>query len=198
MAKIDKDLIQKLRVRTGLGMMDCKKALESSGGDLEKAVEELRKKGASVAAKRSENATAEGVIETYIHPGNQLGVMVEVDCETDFVARTDEFRQFAKDLCMHIAAMKPMYLTPDDVDEKFLEHERRIVREQLTDSGKPEKIVEQIVEGKIKKLFSEICLMQQTYVKNDQLTIDDLLKETIAKTGENVIIKRFALFEIGA
>jgi elongation factor Ts len=198
MAKIDKDLIQKLRMRTGCGMMDCKKALEETDGDLEKALELLRKKGASFAAKRSEHATAEGVIEAYIHPGNQLGVMVEVDCETDFVARTDELKKFAKDLCMHIAAMKPLYLTPEDVDEKFLETERKIVREQLADSGKPEKIIEQIVEGKIKKIFSEVCLLQQPYVKNDQLTIEDLLKEIIAKTGENIIIKRFCLFEIGA
>ena len=137
-------------------------------------------------------------MESYIHPGNQLGVLVEVNCETDFVARTDEVRQFAKDLCMHIAAVKPLYLRPEDVDPKFLEHERSITREQLADSGKPDKIIDQILEGKIKKLFSEICLMQQSYVKNDQLTIDGLLKEVIAKTGENIIIKRFCLFEIGA
>ncbi len=198
MAKVDKDQIQKLRMRTGCGMMDCKKALEEVGGDLEKAVDLLRKKGASVAAKRAEYATAEGIVESYIHPGNQLGVLVEVNCETDFVARTDEVRQFAKDLCMHIAAVKPLYLRPEDVDPKFLEHERSITREQLADSGKPDKIIDQILEGKIKKLFSEICLMQQSYVKNDQLTIDGLLKEVIAKTGENIIIKRFCLFEIGA
>ncbi|MEX0940569.1 MAG: translation elongation factor Ts [Candidatus Babeliales bacterium] len=198
MAKIDKDLIQKLRVRTSCGMMDCKKALEESDGDIEKAVEFLRKKGAAVAAKRAEHQTAEGIVQAYIHPGDQLGVLIEINCETDFVARTEELKKFAYDVCMHIAAMRPLYLKPEDVDPKFLEHERSIIREQLADSGKPAKIIDQIAEGKINKLFSEICLLQQPYVKNDQLTIDDVLKEMIAKTGENIIIKRFCRYEIGA
>lgn len=198
MAKIDIELIQKLRERTGVGMMDCKKALQEADGDLEKAVDLLRKKGAAIAAKRSGNVTAEGIVETYIHPGSRVGVLVEINCETDFVARTDDMKKFAKDLCMHIAAAKPLYLNPEEVDDKFLERERSIIKEQLADSGKPEKIVNQIAEGKLNKIFGEICLMKQPYVKNDQLTIDDLLKETIAKLGENIVIKRFARFEIGA
>jgi elongation factor Ts len=198
MAKIDKDLIQKLRDRTGCGMMDCKKALEQANGDIEKAIEELRKKGAAIAEKRSGRTTAQGIIQAYIHPGNQVGVMVEIDCETDFVARTDAIKQFANDICMHIAAMRTLYIKPEDVDPKFLEHERSIIKAQLAESGKPEKIVDQIAEGKINKLFTEICLLKQPFVKNDQLTIEDLLKDLIAKTGENIIIKRFCRFEIGA
>lgn len=198
MAKIDKELVQKLRTRTGCGLMDCKKALEETDGDLEKAVDLLRQKGAAIAQKRAEQATTEGIVQAYVHPGNQLGVMVELNCETDFVARTEDIKQFAYDLCMHIAAMKPLYLTPKDVDETFLEHERTILKEQLADSGKPEKMINQIVEGKLNKLYSEICLLKQSFVKNDQLTIEDVLQEMIAKTGENIIIKRFCRFEIGS
>jgi len=198
MAKIDLSLIQELRNRTGLGMMDCRKALEETNGDIDKAIELLRKKGAAVAAKRSDKETAQGIIHAYIHPGSQLGVLVEINCETDFVARTQDMQQFAKDLCMHIAAIKPLYLSPADVDPKFLEHERAIFKEQLASSGKPEKILEQIIEGKVKKLYSDVCLLQQPFVKNDQLTIEDAVKELIAKTGENIKIRRFARFEIGA
>lgn len=198
MANIDKDLIQQLRFRTGCGMMDCKKALEETGGDMEKAVEALRKKGASIANKRAMNATAEGIVQAYIHPGDQTGVLVELNCETDFVARTPDLKQFAYDLCLHIAALKPLYIKPEEVDTKFLEHERSILREQMAGAGKQAAMIEQIVEGKIKKLYNEICLLHQPFVKNDQLTVDDKLKEVIAKTGENIIIKRFARFEIGA
>lgn len=198
MAKIDKELIQKLRTRTGCGMMDCKKALEETGGDVQKAVEMLRKKGAAIAEKRAEHETAEGIVEAYIHPGNQVGVLVELVCETDFVARTKDMKQFAKDLAMHIAAMHPLYLKPEDVDEKFVEHERRIIQEQLADSGKPEKMIAQIAEGKLKKVLSEICLLDQPFVKNDQLTVNDALKDLIAKLGENIVIKRFCRYEIGA
>jgi elongation factor Ts len=197
MSKISLELIQQLRDRTAAGMLDCKKALEETNGDLEKAVEVLRKKGAAIAAKRSGNATAEGLVHAYIHPGSRVGVLVEINCETDFVARTEAIKQLAADLCLHIAAAKPLYLTPEQVDSKFLEHERNLLKEQLVGSGKPEKIVEQIVEGKISKLYSEICLLQQPFVKNDQLTVDDLIKEVIAKVGENVRIKRFARFELG-
>lgn len=197
MVKIDKNLIQELRERTGLGLMDCRKALEETNGNIEQAVEILRKKGAAVAAKRADKETAQGVVRTYIHPGDQLGVMVEINCETDFVARTEAVQQFAKDLCMHIAAMKPLYLSQADVDEKFLEHEKNILKEQLKDSGKPEKIINQILEGRLKKLYSEVCLLDQTFVKNDQFTIDQMIKEIIGKTGENVRIRRFARFQIG-
>jgi len=198
MAKIDMKFVKQLREITGLGMMDCKKALEEAGGDVQKAVDLLRKKGAAVAAKRSEKATAEGIVQTYIHPGSQVGVMVELNCETDFVARTEEFKNFAHDICLHIAAIKPLYLNPEDVDSKFLEHEKEIIREQLAGAGKPEKMIEQIVEGKVKKLYSEICLMKQQFVKNDQMTIEEVLKELIGKTGENIKIKRFARFQVGA
>lgn len=198
MAKIDIDLIQKLRDRTGVGMMDCKRALQETDGDIEKAVELLRKKGAAIAEKRAGNVTAEGLVHAYIHPGARIGVMIEINCETDFVARTDDLKRFANDVCMHIAAMRPLYLSPEEVDAKFLEHERSIFKEQMKDSGKPEKIINQIVEGKLQKLYSDVCLLKQSFVKNDQLTVDDVLKELIAKIGESIKIKRFARFEIGA
>ncbi len=197
MATIDKNLIQRLRDITGLGMMDCKKALEETNGDINKAIEILRKKGAAVAAKRSDKETAQGTIHAYIHPGNKIGVLVELNCETDFVANTEDMKKFAQDLALHIAAMKPLYLNSTEVDPKFLEHEKSIFKEQLADSGKPEKILNQIIEGKIKKLYSDICLLDQSFVKNDQLTISQALQELIGKTGENIKIKRFARFEIG-
>ncbi len=198
MAAIDKKMIQKLREITGLGMMDCKKALEETNGDLEKAIDLLRKKGAAVAAKRSDKETAEGVVYAYIHPGSKLGVLVELNCETDFVANTQDVKNFAKDLAMHIAAFKPLYLKPEDVDPKFLEHEKEIIKEQLADSGKPEKILNQIVDGKLKKLYSDICLLNQSFIKNDQQTVSQALEEIIGKTGESIKIKRFSRFEIGA
>ena len=198
MAKTDMKLVKQLREITGLGMMDCKKALEEAGGDVQKAVDLLRKKGAAVAAKRADKATAEGIVHTYIHPGSQVGVMIELNCETDFVARTEEIKNFAHDICLHIAAIKPLYLNPEDVDPKFLEHEKEIMKEQLVDAGKPEKMINQIVEGKVKKLYSDICLMKQQFVKNDQMTIEEVLKELIGKTGENIKIRRFARFQVGA
>jgi elongation factor Ts len=183
MSKVDMNTLQKLREITGLGMMDCKKALEESENNIEQAVDILRKKGALVAAKRFEKATSQGIIHAYIHPGSQIGVMVEINCETDFVANTDDVKQFAHDVCLHIAALKPLYLSPEEVDSKFLEHEKSILREQLADSGKPAKIVDQIIEGKVNKLYSDICLLNQIFVKNDQFTIDQMLKHIIAKTG---------------
>jgi elongation factor Ts len=198
MAKIDIALIQQLRERTGLGMMDCKKALEETNGDIEKAIELLRKKGAAVAAKRSDRSTAEGLVHAYIHPGSQIGVLIEVNCETDFVARTDAIKEFAHDVCMHIAAMKPVYLSVEDVDPKFLEAEKEIIKDQLAQSGKTGKVLEQILEGKLKKVFTEVCLLEQTFIKNDKLTINQILQDLIAKTGENIKIKKFARFVVGA
>jgi elongation factor Ts len=198
MAKVDIALIQQLRERTGLGMMDCKKALEETNGDIEKAVDLLRKKGAAVAAKRSDKTTAEGLVHAYIHPGSQIGVLVEINCETDFVARTDTIKELAHDICMHIAAMKPLYLSSADVDPKFLEHEKDILRAQLAQSGKTGSVVDQILQGKLKKLYTEICLLEQPFIKNDKQTINDLVQQAIAKTGENVKITRFARFEVGA
>jgi elongation factor Ts len=198
MSTITMELIQQLRDKTGVGMMDCKKALTESNGDLEKAIEILRKKGAAIAAKRSGNQTVEGLIHAYIHPGSRIGVLLEINCETDFVARTDALKQFAADICLHIAAMKPLYLAPEEVDKTYLEKERSIFREQLAASGKPEKIIEQILEGKVAKLYTEVCLLQQPFVKNDKMTVDDVLKDLIAKLGENIKIKRFARFEVGS
>jgi len=198
MAKIDMKLVQELRDRTGLGMMSCKKALEEANGDTERAVELLRKKGAAIAAKRSGKDTGEGIVYAYIHPGDRVGVLVEINCETDFVARNENLKQFAKDLGMHITALKPLYLAPENVDSKFLEHEKSIFRKQLADSGKPEKVLEKIIEGKVNKLYSDICLLKQPFVKNDQFTIEQVLQDLIAKTGENIRIKRFARFDVGA
>ncbi len=196
--EIDKKLIQKLRDITGLGMMDCKKALEANNGDIEKAIEELRKKGAAVAAKRADKETAEGVVYAYIHPGSKLGVLIELNCETDFVANTTDVKQLAQDLGLHIAAMKPFYISEADVDPKLLEHERSILKEQLAGSGKPEKILNQIIDGRINKFYADICLLKQTFVKNDQFTVEDAIKQVIGKVGENIKVKRFSRFEIGA
>lgn len=197
MAKVDLDLIQKLRDRTGVGMMDCKKALMETDGDLEKAIEILRKKGAAIAEKRSGNETAQGIIHSYIHAGSKVGVMLEINCETDFVASTQDMKNFAQDVCLHIAAFKPKYVRPEEVDQDFINNEKRILIEQMEGSGKPAGVITQIIEGKVKKVLSEICLLQQPFVKNDQLTVDDVLKEMIAKMGESIKIKRFARFEIG-
>lgn len=198
MTKVSMESIQLLRERTGLGMMDCKKALEESNSDIEKAIELLRKKGALVAAKRSEKETAEGLVQSYIHPGNNVGVLVEINCETDFVARTDDIKKFASDICLHIAALRPLYLSPENVDASFLEKEKDVFRTQMANSGKPENVINQILEGKINKLYTEICLLNQPFVKDDKKSIEDVLKELIAKTGENIRIKRFVRFEVGS
>lgn len=197
MATVTLEQIQQLREKTGLGMMDCKKALQETEGNVEAAIELLRKKGALTALKRADKATSEGLVHAYIHAGAKIGVMVELNCETDFVASTADIKQFAQDLCLQITAMRPLYLSPDQIDEAFLQRERDIAREQLAGSGKPEKIIEQIVEGKLKKLYSEICLLEQPFIKNDQLTVTQALNELIAKVGENVRIKRFVRYEVG-
>ncbi|MBV8661072.1 MAG: translation elongation factor Ts [Candidatus Dependentiae bacterium] len=197
MSKVSLAAIQELRQITGLGMLDCKNALEASGGDIEKAIEELRKKGAAVANKRANNATAEGVVVAYIHPGDQTGVLVELNCETDFVARTAATKAFAYDIAMHIAALKPLYIAPEDVDAIFLAKEEEIARELLRNEGKPAAMIDKIVEGKMKKIYGEVCLLKQAFIKDENKTVEELLKELIAKTGENIKIKRFARFEVG-
>jgi elongation factor Ts len=197
MTKISRELLQELRDHTGLGLMDCRKALEENNGDFDLALEALRKKGAAVAAKRADKETGEGIIKAYIHPGDRLGVLLEVNCETDFVANTDSVKQFAQDLCLHIAANKPLYIAPENVDPTFLDHERDIFKEQMASSGKPEKIIDQVVEGKIKKLYSDICLLEQPFIKNDQRLVKEVLEELIAKTGEKIRIRRFCRFELG-
>ncbi len=196
MATITMELIQELRARTGAGMMDCKKALEASNGDIEKAIDYLRKKGAAIAEKRAGNLTAEGIVHSYIHPGSRVGVLIEINCETDFVARTSDLAQFAQDVCMQIAAFRPVCISSTEVDPALIEKERAIYREQLT--GKPPKIIDQIIEGKLEKYYTEICLLNQPYIKNDKITINDLLKDLVGKLGESIKIKRFCRFEIGA
>ena len=196
--KITSQMVKELRDKTNAGMMDCKRALGETEGDLEKAVDLLRQKGLAVAAKRADRATSEGIVECYIHAGGKLGVMVEVGSETDFVAKTDDFQAFAKDISMHVAAVSPVAVTREEVPAEMVEREKEIYINQAKDSGKPDNIIEKIVSGKIEKYLSEICLMDQKFVKNPDLTIQDLLNELIAKMGENISVKRFARFQIGA
>jgi elongation factor Ts len=195
--KITSQMVKELRDKTNAGMMDCKKALTETEGDLEKAVDLLRQKGLAVAAKRADRATSEGIIEAYIHGGGKLGVMVEVGCETDFVAKTDDFKDFAKDIAMHVAAVNPVAVSRDDVPADIVEREKEIYTKQAIESGKPEQIVEKIVTGKIEKYLSEICLLEQKFVKNPDLTVQDKLNELIAKMGENISVKKIARFQIG-
>ena len=194
---ITSQMVKELRDKTNAGMMDCKKALTETAGDMEKAVDLLRQKGLAVAAKRAGRETKEGLVESYIHAGGKLGVMVEVGCETDFVAKTDDFKAFAKNVAMHIAAANPVAVNRDDVPAEVLQREKDIYVNQALESGKPPQIVEKIVSGKVEKYLAEICLMEQKYVKNDELTIQDLLNELVAKMGENISIKKFARFQIG-
>ena len=198
MAKITPELIKQLREMTGLGMMDCKVALVETEGDIERAITLLRKKGLATAQKRADKAVSCGLIETYIHPGNTLGVLVEIDCETDFVAATADLKEFAKNLGMQIAAMRPMCVSPDQLDPAFVEKEKEIAKEQLAQSGKPAQVIEKIITGKLEKLYSEICLIKQTYIKDDKRTVEEVLNDIIGKVGEKVVIKRFARFQVGA
>ena len=190
-------MVKQLRDKTGAGMMDCKRALQESEGDFDKAVEILRTKGIAKAAKRADREANEGVVTAYIHPGSKLGVLVEVNCETDFVANTDDFQNFAKNIAMHIAASNPLAIRREDLDQEVLNKEKEIYREQALAQGKPEHIVDRIVEGRLEKYYSEVCLLEQPYVKDPDKTIKDLVTETIAKVGENITIKRFARFRIG-
>lgn len=195
--EINSKMVKDLRDKTQAGMMDCKKALVKTDGDMEKAVDLLRQKGLAVAAKRAGRATSEGVIETYIHAGGKLGVMVELGCETDFVAKNDDFRGFARDIAMHIAASNPVAITREEVPADVVAREKEIYVQQALDSGKPEAIVEKMVTGKIEKYLAEIVLLEQKFVKNPDLSIQDLLNELVGKIGENMSIKRFARFQIG-
>ena len=195
---ITSQMVKELRDKTNAGMMDCKKALTETGGDMEKAVDLLRQKGLAVAQKRAGRATSEGIVETYVHAGGKLGVMVEVGCETDFVAKTDSFLDFAKDIAMHIAAVNPVSLQREEMAADLVERERAIYTQQALDSGKPANIAEKIVNGKMDKFYAEVCLMEQKFVKNPDVSIQDLLNELVASLGENISIKRFARFQIGA
>ncbi len=197
MAEISAALVKQLREKSGAGIMDCKSALKECDGDIEKASDFLRKKGLATAAKRAGRAMAEGVIESYIHMGGKLGVLVEVNCETDFVAKNDDFKAFAKNIAMHIAATGPVGIKEEDVPEEVVIREKDVYRGQALELGKPEKMIEKIVAGKLNKFFKENCLMNQAYVRNPDLTIADLVNELIAKIGENITIKRFERFQIG-
>jgi elongation factor Ts len=197
MAKISAATVKELREKTGAGIMDCKEALSESNGDISKAVDFLRKKGLATAAKRAGRATTEGIVESYIHMDSKLGVLVEINCETDFVAKNDDFKEFAKNIAMHITATNPVGIRQEDVPKETIDKEKEIYRAQVLEMGKPEKMVDKIVEGKLKKYFKDNCLMNQDYVRDPNITIEDLLNEMVAKIGENITIKRFARFKIG-
>jgi elongation factor Ts len=190
-------MVKELRVKTGAGMMDCKEALTAENGDFEKAIDYLRKKGMSAATKRSSKAAKDGAVASYIHMGGKIGVMVEVNCETDFVAKTDDFQTMAKDLAMHVAASNPRYVRQEEISAADLEREKEIYRSQLLEEKKPEKIWDKIIEGKLNKYFEEVCLMNQKFIKNTDITVGALVTNMIAKTGENIIVRRFARFQLG-
>ncbi len=189
--------VKDLREKTGAGMMDCKKALTETDGNLEKAIAYLREKGLAAASKKAGRIAAEGAVGSYIHMGGKIGVIVEVNCETDFVAKNEDFQSFVKDIAMHIAAANPTYLTKEDVPAEVLENERTILKHQAINEGKPENIAEKMVEGRISKMYKEICLMDQSFIKNPDITIADYVKEKIATIGENIIIRRFVRYQMG-
>lgn len=197
MAEITAALVKELRERTGAGMMDCKKALAATEGDMDKAIDFLREKGLAAAAKKAGRIAAEGLVESYIHGGGRIGVLVEVNCETDFVAKTDAFKALVKDIAMHIAAANPSYLRREEVPAAELEHEKMVLSEQARNEGKPEKIIEKMVTGRIEKYYKEVCLLEQPFVKDPDKTINDLITESIAKIGENIAIRRFTRYQLG-
>jgi elongation factor Ts len=197
MAEITAKMVKDLREQTGAGMMDCKKALSESDGDFAKAIKHLREQGVASAAKKAGRATSEGIIFSYIHPGDKLGVLVEINCETDFVARTDDFRTFAKDIAMQVAAADPKVVSREDVSAEMIAAERDVYRNQAKLEGKPDKIIDKIVDGKIEKFYSEACLLEQPFVKDNDRTITDVLTQTVAKIGENIKIRRFVRFRLG-
>ncbi|UCE34419.1 MAG: translation elongation factor Ts [Deltaproteobacteria bacterium] len=196
--KIASELVKELREQTGVGIMACKNALQEADGDITQAVDLLRKKGIAKAQKREGRSASEGQVQAYIHMGGKIGVLVEVNCETDFSAKTEDFSNFVKNLAMHIAATNPMAIAEEGLPEDIVEREKEIYRAQALDSGKPEKVVDKIVDGKMKKFVSEVCLLKQAYVRDPDLTVEDLLNELKVKTGENIIIRRFARFQLGA
>ncbi len=190
-------MVKELREVTGAGVLEAKKALEAANGDFEAAVDALRAKGAARAAKRADRAAQEGVIELYAHPGNRVGVMLELNCETDFVARNEQFRQLAHDLALHIAASNPRYMTREDVPQEDLDREVQVLREQALAEGRPEAIIEKIVSGRVSKFYEEMCLMEQRFVKDEKVTIKELITDAIRTTGENIVLRRYARYELG-
>ncbi|MFW6147526.1 MAG: translation elongation factor Ts [Thermodesulfobacteriota bacterium] len=196
--EISAELVKELREKTGVGIMACKNALQESEGSIDKAVDILRKKGIAKAQKREGRTASEGQIQAYVHTGGKIGVLVEVNCETDFSAHTEDFTSFSKDLALQIAATNPMAIAPENLPDEVVEREKQIYREQALQEGKPEKVLEKIVEGKLGKFFSEVCLVKQAYIRDQELTIEDLINELRVKTGEKIVIRRFARFQLGA
>jgi elongation factor Ts len=194
---ISAELVKKLREKTGVGLMDCKEALKQSNGDMEKAVDYLREKGLAKLQKRSGRTASEGVITSYIHTGAKVGTLVEVNCETDFVANTKEFQEFAKDIAMQITASSPSYVKREEVPAEAIEREKAIYKKQALDSGKPEKIIDKIADGKLEKFYGEVCLIEQPFIKNPDITVKELLEELVIKLGENIIIRRFTRYQLG-
>jgi elongation factor Ts len=197
MVEISAQMIKQLRTRTNAGVMDCKEALTEAGGDLEKAVDFLRKRGVAMALKRAGRETSQGLIQSYIHTGGKIGVLVEVNCETDFVAKTDEFKAFVKNLAMHIAATKPLGIRAEDISEEVIQREKEIYRAQAEEMGKPEKILDKIVQGKMEKFCKESSLLDQQYVRDPDITIQDLIHDVVTKTGENITVRRFVRYQLG-
>ncbi len=197
MAEITSDMIKELREKTLAGMLDCKKALTECGGDMEKAVDYLRKKGLASAGKKAGREAKEGIVASYIHLNGKIGVLLELNCETDFVAKNAEFQALAKDLCMQVAAANPQYVSEDEVPAENVQREREIYREQMKDSGKPAEVLEKIIDGKMKKYYSEVCLLDQEYIKDPKVIVKDLVKNLISTIGENISVGRFSRFQIG-
>ena len=195
--EITASMVKELRERTGAGMMDCKRALVETEGDFDKAVIFLREKGLAAASKRAGRETAEGVVDSYIHMGGRIGVLIEVNCETDFVAKTDQFRTLARDLAMQVSASKPLYVSRDEVPDDVIEGERQIYRSQALNEGKPEKIADKIVEGRLEKFYQEVCLLDQPFIREPEKSVEELIRETIGLLGENITVRRFARFERG-
>ncbi|MBP2654922.1 MAG: Elongation factor Ts [Firmicutes bacterium] len=194
---ITAEMVKELRERTGAGMMDCKKALTDTQGDMDKAVDYLREKGLAAAAKRAGKVAAEGVVEAYIHGGGRIGVLLELNCETDFVAKTDDFKALARDIAMQIAAANPSYVRREEVPAEVLEHEREVLRAQAVNEGKPAHIAEKMVEGRVEKYYKEVCLLEQQYIKDTDKTISQLITEKISKIGENISVRRFVRYQVG-
>lgn len=194
---ITASMVKELREQTGAGMMDCKNALVESGGDMEKAAIVLREKGLAAAAKKAGRLASEGLVDSYIHLGGKVGVLIEVNCETDFVAKTDEFKQLVKDLAMQVAASKPMYVRREEVPEDVIEQEKAVYRAQGLNEGKPERVIDKIVEGRVEKYYQQVCMLEQPFIKDPDRTVQDLVNEKIATMGENISVRRFARFEMG-
>jgi elongation factor Ts len=194
---IKAELVKELRERTGSGIMDCKKALQESGGDMEKAIVYLRERGLAVAAKKAGRVTGEGLVESYIHAGGKIGVLIEVNCETDFVAKTDDYHTLCKELAMQVAAANPTYVGRSDVPQETIDAEKSVLEIQARNDGKPEKVIEKIVNGRIEKFYKDICLLEQLYIRDSEKTVQDLVSEYIAKLGENIVVNRFCRFKLG-